>query len=82
MNFLLSFFRFQLIYEIFSLFLASCLCETHWLLILAAVKCFSMLGKRVEIPNIEIEISINNQTNEDEMEEEVDEQELVEYKSK
>lgn len=46
---------------------ATSLCESQWLLILASVKCFSLLGKRVEIPNLGIRISLNNdQENDDE----------------
>lgn len=37
-----------------------------------------MLGKRVQIPNIEIEISINNEEND----EKEDEEDITEYKSK
>lgn len=49
------------------------LCETQWLLVSAAVKCTSMIGKTVEIPNVQVEIQV--QCNDG------DEEELAEYKS-
>lgn len=54
---------------------AKMLCETQWLLVSAAVKCTSMIGKTVEIPNVQVEIQV--QCNNDDG----DDEELAEYKS-
>lgn len=32
--------------------------ESQWLLVAAAVKCISMIGKRAIIPNVEVEILV------------------------
>ncbi|XP_068144819.1 proteasome-associated protein ECM29 homolog [Drosophila tropicalis] len=39
-------------------FIAKSLCESQWLLVSAAVKCISMIGKTVEIPNVQVEIQL------------------------
>ncbi|KAH8320498.1 hypothetical protein KR067_004311, partial [Drosophila pandora] len=50
------------------------LCESQWLLVSAAVKCISMIGKAVEIPNVKVEIQVpSNDADEDE--------EMTDYKS-
>ncbi|KAL7736336.1 hypothetical protein ACLKA6_014807 [Drosophila palustris] len=56
--------------------IAKMLCETRWLLVSAAVKCTSMIGKTVEIPNVQVEIQVPCSNNDDE-----DDEELAEYKS-
>ncbi|KAI9579486.1 proteasome-associated protein ECM29 homolog [Glossina fuscipes] len=49
--------------------MAKMLCENQWLLVLAAVKCFSMLGKCVQIPNVNVEITIPKEEEADDDEE-------------
>ncbi|XP_016928880.3 proteasome-associated protein ECM29 homolog [Drosophila suzukii] len=50
------------------------LCESQWLLVSAAVKCISMIGKAVEIPNVTVEIQVpSNDADDDE--------EMTEYTS-
>lgn len=44
------------------------LCETQWLLVSAAVKCVSMIGKTVEIPNVEVEIQLPKNNDDDDEE--------------
>ncbi|XP_052840253.1 LOW QUALITY PROTEIN: proteasome-associated protein ECM29 homolog [Drosophila gunungcola] len=45
------------------------LCESQWLLVSAAVKCISMIGKAVQIPNVTVEIQVptNDGDDDDEM---------------
>ncbi|KAH8402377.1 hypothetical protein KR009_011602, partial [Drosophila setifemur] len=50
------------------------LCESQWLLVSAAVKCISMIGKAVQIPNVKLEIQVPT-TDADE------DEEMTEYKS-
>jgi len=53
---------------------AKTLCESQWLLVSAAVKCISMIGKAVEIPNVTVEIQVpSNDADDDE--------EMTEYRS-
>ncbi|KAH8405828.1 hypothetical protein KR215_009962, partial [Drosophila sulfurigaster] len=56
--------------------IAKMLCDTRWLLVSAAVKCTSMIGKTVEIPNVQVEIQVQCSNNDDD-----DDEELAEYKS-
>ncbi|KAH8398984.1 hypothetical protein KR222_007687, partial [Zaprionus bogoriensis] len=56
--------------------IAKMLFETQWLLVSAAVKCTSMIGKTVEIPNVQVEIQIACGNNDN-----YDEEELGELKS-
>ncbi|KAH8285548.1 hypothetical protein KR054_010857, partial [Drosophila jambulina] len=50
------------------------LCESQWLLVSAAVKCISMIGKAVQIPNVKVEIQVpTNDADDDE--------EMTEYTS-
>ncbi|EDV56365.1 proteasome-associated protein ECM29 homolog [Drosophila erecta] len=50
------------------------LCESQWLLVSAAVKCISMIGKAVEIPNVPVEIQVPSN-------DEDDDEEMTEYTS-
>lgn len=53
------------------------LCEQQWLLVSAAVKMISMIGKNVKIPNVEVEITFQSSAGPDED----DDEEMAEYKS-
>ncbi|XP_017039245.1 proteasome-associated protein ECM29 homolog [Drosophila ficusphila] len=50
------------------------LCESQWLLVSAAVKCISMIGKTVEIPNVPVEIQVPTNDGDDD-------EEMTEYTS-
>ncbi|KAH8348771.1 hypothetical protein KR084_010854, partial [Drosophila pseudotakahashii] len=50
------------------------LCESQWLLVSAAVKCISMIGKAVEIPNVTVEIQVPSNDGDDD-------EEMTEYTS-
>ncbi|ALC41834.1 CG8858 [Drosophila busckii] len=47
------------------------LCESQWLLVSAAVKCTSMVGKVVEIPNVQVEIQVPKGTANDDDDEQL-----------
>ncbi|EDV98206.1 GH22981 [Drosophila grimshawi] len=57
--------------------IAKMLCETQWLLVSAAVKCTSMIGKTVEIPNVQVEIQVQCNDNDNDN----DDEELAEFKN-
>ncbi|EDW09599.1 proteasome-associated protein ECM29 homolog [Drosophila mojavensis] len=62
--------------------IAKMLTESQWLLISAAVKCTSMIGKVVEIPNVPVEIQCATSNNDDDDDAEMAETESIQISTK
>ncbi|EDW31715.1 GL11265 [Drosophila persimilis] len=58
------------------------LCESQWLLVSAAVKCLSMIGKAVQIPNVKVEIQAAVSSNGGDDDEEMTELQNIEASTK